>query len=64
MAAERGDASDEVRGQQLAAFYQRELALYRHRRLDRPVVDFCPDHDLHPVFKARPGGTTMCSTPC
>ena len=54
MEVERGDAGDEVRGQQLAAFYQRELALYRHRRLDRPIADFCLDHDLHPVFKAGP----------
>lgn len=62
MEVERGDAGDEVRAQQLAAFYQRELALYRHRRLDRPIADFCPDHDLHPVFKARPRPRT-CS-PC
>lgn len=56
--ADRVAANDEARGQQLAAFYQRELALYRHRRLDRPVADFCPDHDLHPIFKAR------SSSPC
>lgn len=56
--ADRGAANEEARGQQLAAFYQRELALYRHRRLDRPVADFCPDHDLHPIFKAR------SSSPC
>lgn len=35
------------------AFYQKEMALYARANLDRHVLSFCPDADLHPEFKAR-----------
>ncbi|KAL4437434.1 hypothetical protein ABPG75_004573 [Micractinium tetrahymenae] len=33
------------------AFYQKEMALYARANLDRHVLSFCPDADLHPEFK-------------
>ena len=29
------------------------MALYTRSNEGRPVEDYCLDHDLHPVFKAR-----------
>ena len=42
---------DEARSQQFLAFYQKELALYIRKHLDDPVLSFCLDKELHPIFK-------------
>lgn len=42
---------DEARSQQFLAFYQKELALYIRKHLDDSITAFCPDKDLHPIFK-------------
>ena len=44
---------DEARSQQFLAFYQKELALYIRKHLDDPVLSFCLDKELHPIFKVR-----------
>ena len=42
---------DEARSQQFLAFYQKEHALYIRKHLDDPVLAFCLDKELHPIFK-------------
>lgn len=42
---------DEARSQQFLAFYQKEHALYIRKHLDDPVLSFCLDKELHPIFK-------------
>jgi hypothetical protein len=37
--------------EQFLAFYQKEIALYLHHSLDRPVRSFCIDCELSPLFK-------------
>ena len=44
---------EDARSRQFLTFYQREMALYTRSNEGRPVEDYCLDHDLHPVFKAR-----------
>lgn len=38
------------------AFYQKEMALYVRKNLDRHVHSFCVDADMHPEFKVGWGG--------
>ena len=45
------DVAKDVASMQVLAFYQKELALYARAHIDMPVVDFCIDRDIHPVFK-------------
>ena len=42
---------DEARSQQFLAFYQKEHALYIRKHLDDPVLSYCLDKELHPIFK-------------
>jgi hypothetical protein len=51
MSVESPDLTDDARSRQFLSFYQREMALYVHARLDTPVADYSLDRDLHPVFK-------------
>ncbi|DBA80252.1 hypothetical protein WJX79_002480 [Trebouxia sp. C0005] len=44
---------DEARSQQFLAFYQKEHALYIRKHLDDPVLSFCLDKELHPIFKEQ-----------
>ena len=46
------DLGEDARSRQFLTFYQREMALYTRSNADRPVEDYCLDHDLHPIFKA------------
>ena len=46
------ELGEDARSRQFLTFYQREMALYARGNADRPVEDYCLDHDLHPVFKA------------
>jgi hypothetical protein len=46
------ELGDDSRSRQFLTFYQREMALYARLHIDRPVEDYCLDHDLHPIFKA------------
>ena len=46
------ELGDDSRSRQFLTFYQREMALYARRHIDRPVEDYCLDYDLHPIFKA------------
>ena len=46
------DLGEDARSRQFLTFYQREMALYTRANADRPVEDYCLDHDLHPIFKA------------
>ena len=46
------ELGDDSRSRQFLTFYQREMALYARQHTDRPVEDYCLDHDLHPIFKA------------
>lgn len=47
----KGQISDEGRTFQFLSFYQKEMALYTYRRLDKNVTDFCPDSELSALFK-------------
>ena len=46
------DLGEDARSRQFLTFYQREMALYARANVDRPVEEYCLDHDLHPIFKA------------
>ena len=50
------NSTDEQRAFQFLSFYQKEMALYMYKNLDRPVLNFCPDAELQPLFKVGQGG--------
>ena len=68
------DLGEDARSRQFLTFYQREMALYTRSNENRPVEDYCLDHDLHPVFKASPPSLgrlalqcmhhALCKQPC
>lgn len=46
-----GNLSEEARSLQFLSFYQKEMALYQYRSLDRNMRDTCLDAELQPLFK-------------
>lgn len=46
------ELGEDAKSRQFLTFYQREMALYMRSNIDRPVDEYCLDHDLPPEFKA------------